>query len=65
MSERLPDKSGEYLVTTQWLNGDIDVSLYEYSATYKEWNDGDMCGQKVIAWMPKPETYKPTKEGSK
>lgn len=60
VSERLPEKSANYLVTVRWYReDDIEISVYEYNAWHKEWNDGESCGQRVIAWMPLPEAYKP------
>lgn len=60
VSERLPEKSANYLVTVRWYHeDDIDINVYEYNAWHKEWNDGESCGQRVIAWMPLPEAYKP------
>ena len=62
VSERLPEKSANYLVTVRWYReDDIEISVYEYNAWHKEWNDGESCGQRVIAWMPLPEAYKPNK----
>ena len=62
VSERLPEKSANYLVSVRWYReDDIEISVYEYNAWHKEWNDGESCGQRVIAWMPLPEAYKPNK----
>ena len=59
VSERLPEKSDNYLVSVRWYReDDIEISVYEYNAWHKEWNDGESCGQRVIAWMPLPEAYK-------
>ena len=58
VSERLPEKSANYLVTVRWYReDDIEISVYEYNAWHKEWNDGESCGQRVIAWMPLPTPY--------
>lgn len=60
VSERLPETGGEYLVSVRWYReDDIDIDVYDYDARCKEWNDGESCGQRVIAWMPLPEVYKP------
>lgn len=60
VNERLPEKGGEYLVSVRWYReDDIDINVYDYDARCKEWNDGESCGQRVIAWMPLPEPYKP------
>ena len=62
VSERLPEIGGEYLVSVRWYReDDIDIDVYDYDARCKEWNDGESCGQRVIAWMPLPVVYKPNK----
>lgn len=55
VSERLPERSGDYLVTTQWkgsYSGDvyIETNMAVYRKKQEEW---DCVG--VIAWMPLPE----------
>ena len=63
VSERLPEIGGEYLVSVRWYReDDIDIDVYDYDARCKEWNDGESCGQRVIAWMPLPVVYKPNKK---
>lgn len=59
VSERLPETSGDYLVTTA--SGDVNV--LEFSAKHSTFNASDL--QKypkhaiaVKAWMPLPEPYK-------
>ena len=52
-SERLPEKSGEYLVTVKWLKGKF-ITFVEYDADYKEWFDEKTCCWMVTAWRPKP-----------
>lgn len=56
--ETMPQESGEYLVTIKWDEGDYDVDIYEYDAYYKEWNDGELYCEKVMAWQMKPEPWK-------
>ena len=56
-SEILPGKSAAYLVTIKWDEDDYDIECLEYNDYSKEWNDGDLCGGRVIAWMPLPKRY--------
>ena len=59
VTERLPEKSGEYLVTVKWVTGDCDVDVYEYDARHKTWNDGESAGgERAVAWHELPEPYK-------
>ena len=63
-SERLPDKSGEYLITGLHHGGDklteelwIQVDQFDKDGSdnpYQWWH----FDEKVIAWMPLPEPYK-------
>lgn len=58
VSERSPEKSGDYLVTTEWIgsySGDTyrETNMAAYRRQTKEWDCTD-----VIAWMPKPQPYK-------
>ena len=57
VSERLPEESGDYLVTTKWkgsYSGDvyIETNMAVYRKKSKEWDCVD-----VIAWMPLPQPY--------
>ena len=60
-SERLPEKSGSYLVSGRWGSGKISVGDCEYSASdgyfRTAWNFD------VHAWMPLPKAYQ--KEGTR
>ena len=58
VTERLPEKDGEYLVTIDWGDGDTEVDCYNYCANGTDWNDGDLFGAKVLAWMPLPSPYR-------
>jgi len=59
VTERLPEKSGEYLVTVKWVTGESDVDVYEYDARHKTWNDGESAGgERAVAWCNLPEPYK-------
>ena len=58
VTERLPEKDGEYLVTIDWGDGDTEVDCYDYCANDTDWNDGDLFGVKVLAWMPLPKPWK-------
>ena len=56
-SERLPEESGDYLVTTKWkgsYSGEvyIETNMDVYREKSKEWSCVD-----VIAWMPLPQPY--------
>lgn len=53
---QLPEDDQEVLVTTRWGDVCIDIWHRDVDCCYFENNsdDGD-----VIAWMPKPEGYKP------
>ena len=57
VSERLPEESGDYLVTIKWLgsySGDAytEINIAEYRKKLKEWDCVD-----VIAWMPLPAPF--------
>lgn len=56
-SERMPEENGEYLVCVSDWNKNIYIEVYEYCVSHNEWNDGDLCGLRVMAWMPLPEPY--------
>ena len=59
VTERLPEVSGEYLVTVKWVTGESDVDVYEYDARHKTWNDGESAGgERAVAWAKLPEPYK-------
>ena len=56
---KLPDESGTYLVTISYKNGSSDdTDLIWYSSHWREWNEGELSGGKVIAWQPKPKPWK-------
>ena len=57
VSERLPEASGNYLVTTKWEGGYsgnvyVETTMAMYRKKMKEWDCVD-----VIAWMPRPQAY--------
>ena len=51
VSERLPEKIGDYLVCDEY--GNIFSNFYH--PTYKRWGARN---NTIIAWMPLPEPYK-------
>lgn len=68
--EKMPDKSGKYLVTMFCNNGEYHVDFLTYGYTGKhnnkmcfhQWDDCFwQCDiyNNVIAWMPLPEAYLP------
>lgn len=68
-SERLPEESGQYIITVKYVHVDGYEDLY---AEHGEW-DGDRwdmfclghCGEVegIIAWMPLPEPYQEDSDG--
>ena len=58
VTEKLPDESGTYLVTISYKDGSSDdTDLIRYNSHWREWNEGELFGGKVIAWQPKPEPW--------
>ena len=63
-SERLPSKSGTYLVTYEWVGQsgtkytEIEVIDFERG----RWSDHTRHYEKVTAWMPLPKPYEEVKE---
>ena len=55
VDERLPDECGKYLCTVECMG-----HRYAIVGHYNNpgWTD-NYCGQKVIAWRPLPESYRP------
>jgi hypothetical protein len=54
VSERLPEKNGEYLITGR--QGAVNKRRYHDGHWYGNWS--------VLAWMPLPEPYKAESEES-
>ena len=63
-SERLPEKSGKYLVTQERYRIDdrehvrpmaIETDYVEFSAVHKEWQRANFFN--IIAWQPLPAPY--------
>lgn len=50
-SERLPDKSGYYLVT-------VDTGLKKVDVVYFNNGSGFLMANTVTAWKPRPEPYR-------
>ena len=62
VSDRLPEKGGDYLVTIKWkgsYSGDVytETNMAVYREKEEEW---DCAG--IVAWMPLPEPYKAESE---
>lgn len=60
VTERLPDKDGEYLVTKKlryFGKTKIDVACW-LLALIEDGNNGFYTNDQVIAWMPLPKAYK-------
>ena len=53
-SERLPEETGDYLVTA--CDGEILVLVFNHYD--EQWYDHEYMLYGVIAWMPLPEPYK-------
>lgn len=56
-SEKLPDKSGYYMIQTQ--NNNIKIARYHYNTTREYmafWID-HMKVENVVAWQPLPKPY--------
>ena len=62
--DRLPSKSGTYLVTYEWVGQsgtkytEIEVIDFERG----RWSDHTRHYEKVTAWMPLPKPYEEVKE---
>ena len=56
VSERLPEKQCRCLVTSE--SGKISIQTFLFSLTYGVEPYFSGC-EKVIAWMPMPDAYKP------
>ena len=59
VTERLPQESGPYLVTSsEWYR----VGIAEYSTDHRWREEDGWATVKVVAWMPLPEPYMARKE---
>lgn len=60
VSERLPEKDGNYWVTVKNLTGyeALNSETFECCYAYGEWNFPGWQDNKVIAWQSLPEPYK-------
>lgn len=54
--ERLPEEDGEYIVTFVSNSGSRYTTVAKYLSNIKRWV---AFYGKVVAWMPKPEPWKP------
>ena len=60
VTERLPDKDGEYLVTKKlryFGNTEIDIACW-FKNLMEDGNNGFYKSEQVIAWLPLPKAYK-------
>ena len=66
VSERLPEKSGKYLITIKNLTGfEIPkeyVFICDYFHAIKEFMFDTWEDNKIVAWQPLPEPYKEAKQ---
>lgn len=60
VEERLPEKSGDYLVTTK--NGYVQVAKWGFDLYKNSGWSGKHLAKCIIAWMPLPEPYKAESE---
>lgn len=60
VSERLPEKFGEYIVTVQEETGERYSDYADYDPYQQRWRTGMYLGvrDKVTHWMPLPEPPK-------
>ena len=57
VSERLPEKKGEYLFTTNSYSG-VEIEIYIFDPE-NNWDvECAKTGMDLMAWMPLPEAYK-------
>lgn len=58
VSERLPDKFGEYIVAIKTVSGQVYSDYADYDLFGKRWTTGLYfeIGSKVTHWMPLPST---------
>lgn len=57
VSERLPDKNGNYLCTVDYGENGVVVTQRNYWDTLGGFDKGYNKNDKVIAWQPLPEPY--------
>lgn len=60
VSERLPEKGGWYLVTTEEMK--VDLAHWFFG---EGWKRGHNSNSKVIAWQPIPGPYKEDKDAER
>lgn len=60
VTERLPDKFGEYIVAIKTISGVVYSDYADYDLFQQRWTTGLFCdiGSKVTHWMPLPEQPK-------
>lgn len=56
VTERMPEKSGFYIVTKKQRSGEIQVAIGAYQQPFNTWS-GNGNFKDVIAWMPLAEPY--------
>jgi hypothetical protein len=65
VSERLPDKFGEYIVAVTEETGEIYSDYADFDPYQQRWKTGLFlgCRDKVTHWMPLPEPPKEEDDG--
>lgn len=65
VSERLPEKDGQYLVTVKNLTGyeQLCNDVFECEFFGKDWIFKGWKDNRVIAWMPLPPSYQGEENG--
>jgi len=61
VTERLPEKEGEYLVTWKWEDGELHIGTNSWSPKAQNWAAFRTIAE-ITAWMPLPKPYEGSKE---
>ena len=63
VKDKLPDKSGDYLVTTK--NGYVQIAKWGFDLYKNSGWSGKHLAKCIIAWMPLPPSYQGEQYGKK